>query len=91
MSETTLHSPTLFPHPFSRAYWKQAFSEFKNPRVLIFAALMVALRVIFKAVSIPIGMDLRINTAFLINAFGAMVFGPVVAAASALNGNSVFE
>ena len=83
MSETTLHSPTLFPHPFSRAYWKQAFSEFKNTRVLIFAALMVALRVIFKAVSIPIGMDLRINTAFLINAFGAMVFGPVVAAASA--------
>ena len=83
MSETTLHSPTLFPHPFSRAYWKQAFSEFKNTRVLIFAALMVALRVIFKAVSITIGMDLRINTAFLINAFGAMVFGPVVAAASA--------
>lgn len=83
MSVESAHSPALFAHPFSKAYWKQAFSEFRNTRVLIFAALMVALRVIFKAVSIPIGMDLRINTAFLINAFGAMVFGPVVAAAAA--------
>ncbi len=83
MSDPIKSSPVLFPHPFSKAYWKQAISEFKNVRILIFAALMIALRVIFKAVSIPIGMDLRINTAFLINAFGAMVFGPVVAAASA--------
>ena len=78
MSQTS-----LFPHPFSRAYWRTALAEFRNTRVLIFAALMIALRVIFKAVSIPIGMDLRINTAFLINAFGAMVFGPVVAIAAA--------
>ena len=83
MSDPVKSSPVLFPHPFSKEYWKQAFSEFKNVKILIFAALMIALRVIFKAISIPIGMDLRINTAFLINAFGAMVFGPVVAAASA--------
>ncbi len=80
MSKT---STSLFPHPFSRAYWRTALAEFRNTRVLIFAALMIALRVIFKTVSIPIGMDLRINTAFLINAFGAMVFGPVVAIAAA--------
>lgn len=83
MSENTRNSVQLFPHPFSRAYWKQAFSEFKNTRVMVFAALMIALRVIFKTISIPIGMDLRINTAFVINAFGSMVFGPVVAAAAA--------
>ena len=32
-----------------------------------------------KPVNIPIAADLRINTAFFVNAFGAMVFGPVVA------------
>ncbi len=73
----------LYPHPFSRAYWRTALLELKNVRTLIFAALMIALRVIFKTISIPIGMDLRINTAYLINAFGAMVFGPVVAIAAA--------
>ncbi len=68
---------------FSREYWRLAAAEFRSPKVLVFAALMIALRVIFKAVSIPVAADLRINTAFLVNAFGAMVFGPVVAAAAA--------
>ncbi len=70
---------TIFPHPFSKAFWKTSAMELKNTRMLVFAALMIALRVIFKAVSIPIGPDLRINVAFLINAFGAMVYGPVIA------------
>ncbi len=73
----------LYAHPFSRAYWRDAADEFKNTRTLIFAALMIALRVIFKAVKIPIGPYLSINTAFLINAMGAMSFGPAVAAAAA--------
>ncbi len=71
------------PSCFTAAYWRRAAAEFRDPKVLVFAALMIALRVIFKAVSIPVAADLRINTAFLINAFGAMVFGPVVAAAAA--------
>lgn len=76
-------APALYPHPFSKAYWMQAASEFKKTKVLIFAALMIALRVVLKTISIPIGMDLRINTAFFINAYGAMVFGPVVAIVAA--------
>ena len=73
----------LFESPFSREYWRVAAGEFKKQRVLIFAALMIALRVALKPLSIPIAADLRINIAFFINAFGAMVFGPVVAAAAA--------
>lgn len=73
----------LFPHPFSKAYWLEAAREFKKTKILVFAALMIALRVVLKMVSIPIGMDLRINTAFFINAYGAMVFGPVVAIVAA--------
>ncbi len=75
--------PSSRPSCFTAAYWRRAAAEFRDPKVLVFAALMIALRVIFKAVSIPIAADLRINTAFLVNAFGAMVFGPVVAAVSA--------
>lgn len=77
------NAPELFSHPFSKAYWKQAASEFKKTKVLVFAALMIALRVALKMVSIPIGPDLRINTAFFINAYGAAVFGPVVAIVAA--------
>lgn len=76
-------NPTLFPHPFSKAYWVEAARELKRTKVLIFAALMIALRVVLKMVSIPVGVDMRVNTAFFINAYGAMVFGPVVAIVSA--------
>lgn len=83
MSESVALSAKLYPHPFSREYWKQAASEFKKPRVLIFAALMIALRVALKSLGIPIAADLKINVAFFINAYGAMVFGPVVAIVAA--------
>ena len=73
----------LFANPFSRDYWRAALQDFRKTRVLVFAAVMIALRVALKPVSIPVGMDLRINTAFFINAVGAMVFGPVVAIVSA--------
>lgn len=74
---------TLFPTPFSKAYWRQAASEFRSLKMLLFAALVVALRVALKSVSIPIAADLRIGVGFFVNAFGAMIYGPVVAAAGA--------
>ena len=76
-------SGKLFATPFCREYWRVAAGEFRQQRVLIFAALMIALRVALKPLSIPIAADLRINIAFFINAFGAMVFGPVVGIAAA--------
>ena len=71
--------PFLFKTPFSREYWKLASMELKDTKMLIFAALMIALRVAMKAVKIPVGPFLDINTAFLVNAVGAMSFGPVAA------------
>ena len=82
MSQDKLSNP-LFASPFCREYWVLAAGEFKKRRVLIFAALMIALRVALKPLGIPIAADLKINVAFFINAFGAMVFGPVVAAVAA--------
>ena len=73
----------IYDTPFSKEYWIQAASEFTNLRVLLFASLMIALRVALKSVSIPLAANLRINVAFFINAYGAMVFGPVVAMVAA--------
>ena len=73
----------LYDTPFSKEYWKQAASELKNTKTLIFAALMIALRIALKSVSIYIAADLRISIEFLVNALGAMTFGPVVAIAGA--------
>ena len=44
---------------------------------------MIALRIALKSVSIYIAADLRISIEFLVNALGAMTFGPVVAIAGA--------
>lgn len=74
----------LFKTPFSREYWKTALGDFKNLRIMVFAALMVALRIALKPVGIPLALDLRINAGFFVNAYGAMVFGPVVAIFAAI-------
>ena len=80
----TQKSTNLYPHPFSKAYWRDAAAELKDTKMLVFAALMIALRVALKLVAIPLAPNLKINTAFLANALGALVFGPVVAALSAI-------
>lgn len=77
-------STALYPHPFSKAYWRDAAAELKDTKMLVFAALMIALRLILKLVYIPLAPGLQINTAFIANALGAMVFGPVVAAICAV-------
>ncbi len=73
-------STTLYPHPFSKAYWRDAAAEVKDTKMLVFAALMIAIRVAMKLLAIPLAPGLKINTAFIANALGAMVYGPVMAA-----------
>ncbi len=68
-----------FSTPFSRDYWRCAAAELKSTRMLVFAALMIALRVALKSLAIPVGDNLFIYVGFFVNALGAMVFGPVVA------------
>ena len=76
-------SNKLYPHPFSKAYWRDAVAELKDTKMLVVAALMIALRVAMKGLAIPLAPSLKINTAFFVNALGAMIFGPVVAGLSA--------
>jgi len=65
--------------PFTRDYWKHAANELKDTRMLVFAALIVALRVAVKSMRIPIAQDLHIMIEFLPTALGSMVYGPIVA------------
>lgn len=59
-------------------YWITACSEFRNPRSLVFSGLTIALSTVLSSLYIPVGINLRITTAFLALALGSLVFGPVV-------------
>ena len=80
---TVKSSGRLYAHPFCREYWRDAAAEFRNTRVLVFAALMIALRVALKSIRSPVAPNLDIYVTLFVNALGAMTFGPVVAIAAA--------
>ncbi len=85
----TLRSTAIYPHPFSRAYWKDAASELKSVKMLVLTALLVALRIALKPLAIPLGPQLSIQTAMLATALGAMIFGPVVAIPAAIVSDTI--
>ncbi len=76
-------STAIYKTPFSAAYWRDAAAELKDTKMLVIAALLIALRVALKSLGIPLAPNLKINVAFFINALGASIFGPVVAAVAA--------
>ena len=82
-------STALYPHPFSKAYWKDAFAELKDIRMLVITALMVALRIALKPAAIQLGPQMAIQTATLATALGAMIFGPVMAIPAAIVSDTV--
>ena len=59
-------------------YWSQAGAELKNLRKLVFAALVVALRIALSGLFIPVGANLRIYFHFFITALGGVICGPVL-------------
>ena len=82
-------STTLYPHPFSKAYWRDAAAEMKDIKMLVVTALMIALRIALKPFAIYIGPQMAIQTATLATALGAMVFGPVVAIPAAIISDTI--
>ena len=78
-------STAIYKTPFCKGYWRDAAAELKDTKMLVFAALIIALRVALKTlVKIPLAPNLDITPAFLANALGAMVYGPVVGALGAI-------
>ena len=82
-------STALYPHPFSKAYWRDAAAELKDTRMLVVAALLTALRIALKPLAIPLGPQLSIQTAMLATALGAMVYGPVMAIPAAIISDTI--
>ena len=82
-------STTLYPHPFSASYWKDALAELKDIKMLVITALMIALRIALKPAAIYIGPQMAIQTATLATALGAMIFGPVVAIPAAMISDTI--
>ena len=85
----TQKSTALYPHPFSKAYWKDAAAEMKSIKMLVVTALMIALRIALKPLAIPLGPQLSIQTAMLATALGSMIFGPVVAIPAAMISDTI--
>ncbi len=72
-------STTLYPHPFSAAYWRDAMADFHDLRNLVFAALMIAACVALAYLdSVPIVNNIGIKWGFLARAVQGMVGGPVL-------------
>ena len=85
----TVRSTAVYPHPFSKAYWRDAAAELKSTKMLVVTALMLALRIVLKPLAIPLGPQLSIQTAMLATALGAMIFGPVVAIPAAIISDTI--
>ena len=86
---TKVKSTALYPHPFSKAYWRDAAAELKDTKMLVVTALMIALRIALKPLAIPLGPQLNIQTAMLATALGAMIYGPVMAIPASIISDTV--
>ncbi len=78
------NSPLSAPSIFSATYWKKAARSFASTRMLVLAALVIALRAACKMLEIPLAPGLNLNVAALFNSVGAMVYGPLMGVVGAL-------
>lgn len=70
---------SLYPHPFSTAYWRDALAELKDLRKLTFAALMIAMCMALSSIpSVPLFGGAKITWGFLARSVCALVCGPVL-------------
>lgn len=73
---------SIYKQPFCRRYWRDALNDFRKPRTLVFAALMVAVCVALAYIpAIPLTDGLRVTWGFLGRSVCAMVGGPITALA----------
>ena len=67
-----------FPRANSKNYWIAAASELKNTKSIVFASLIVVLRIVVKAFKIPLAAGLSITFDCYVNSLGSLIYGPVI-------------
>ena len=68
---------SLYSHPFSAGYWREALQSFRNMRSLVFSAVMIAACVALSHFQIPLTEGLSLNITFLARALCSLVCGPL--------------
>ena len=63
---------------FSKEYWRLAAKNFSDIRMLVFAALIIALRIAVKMLKIPLAANLNLTLDCYVNSVGSMIYGPLV-------------
>lgn len=66
------------PRILSAAYWRQSAAVFGDTRMVVFAALIIALRVAVKFLRIPLAAGLEFSFDCYVNALGSLVYGPLM-------------
>lgn len=69
----------FFVTPLNPQYWKAAARELANPKAIIIAAMLIAVRVALKSVKIPLADNLSIYITFIPNALLGFICGPWIA------------
>ena len=67
-----------FPSARNRNYWLAAAAELKNTKSIVFASMIVVLRIVVKAFRIPLAAGLSITFDCYVNSLGSLIYGPVV-------------
>lgn len=62
----------------SKEYWRLAAKNFSDVRMLVFASLIIALRVAVKMLKIPLAAGLSLSFDCYVNSVGSMIYGPLV-------------
>ena len=70
---------SVYKHPFSLSYWKDAALECKSIRSLAFAAFLCALAIVIEKFNIPLSPTVQVSMSFLVISLCSMLTGPVMA------------
>ncbi len=79
---------THYSSPFSPAYWRGALETFRSTRMLVLAAMFVAIEVIigsFYIRVVPFGLgNVRVYFTFFVVALAAYIYGPILGSVAAV-------
>ena len=70
---------TLYSHPFSVSYWKDALKEHLDLRSIALAAVLCAIAIVIEKFNLPLSTTLQISLSFFAIGLCSMLTGPVMA------------